>query len=245
MKRIESILLTTLLVGYLIFSIVVSRGGAKRADGEICQYIRVVTDSGDRYNLVDVAHVEDMLQKRGYKLVGLPMGEINTLEIEQWIGSMEVIREAICYKTSGGGITICLKVREPILRVVSSRGDSYYVDREGEILRTSLPAISLPLVTGEVTERIAQQELLQVVQIIDKSKFWSAQIQQINVTKEGNIELVPRVGSHLLLLGKAESIEEKLDRLYRFYHKGLNVVGWNKYKSVSVEYSNQIVCKRR
>ena len=36
-----------------------------------------------------------------------------------------------------------------------------------------------------------------------------------------------------------------LKRLRQFYAKALNVIGWNKYKRINVEFSNQIVCKRK
>ena len=78
-----------------------------------------------------------------------------------------------------------------------------------------------------------------------RSEFWKAQVEQINVTKDRQIELVPRVGDHLLILGTADNVEEKLERLMNFYEKGLDNVGWNKYRSISVAYDGQVVCKKR
>ena len=72
-----------------------------------------------------------------------------------------------------------------------------------------------------------------------------AQVEQIDVTKEGFVQLVPRVGDHLLILGTVDKVEEKLDRLMNFYHNGLENIGWNKYRSISVAYENQVVCKKR
>jgi cell division protein FtsQ len=84
-----------------------------------------------------------------------------------------------------------------------------------------------------------------VVKVIEQSEFWKAQIEQINVTKDGQVELVPRVGNHLLLLGTPDDVENKLDRLMNFYRNGLDNVGWNKYRTISVAYENQVVCKKR
>ena len=77
------------------------------------------------------------------------------------------------------------------------------------------------------------------------NKFWDAQIEQIHVLPDRNIELVPRVGDHLVYLGKLENFENKLARLKEFYQKGLNQVGWNKYSRISLEFSNQIICTKR
>ena len=105
--------------------------------------------------------------------------------------------------------------------------------------------MQLPVATGYIDRQFAAGELLEVVRVIDRSEFWKAQVEQINVTKDGQIELVPRVGDHLLIIGTADNVESKLDRLMNFYEKGLDNVGWNKYRSISVAYENQVVCKKR
>jgi len=56
---------------------------------------------------------------------------------------------------------------------------------------------------------------------------------------------VPRVGEHIAYLGQPTGVANKLERLRKFYRYGLNQAGWNKYSRVSVEFDNQIICKRR
>ena len=80
---------------------------------------------------------------------------------------------------------------------------------------------------------------------LHNNKFWDAQIEQIHVLPDRNIELVPRVGDHLVYLGKLDDFEDKLARLKEFYKKGLNKVGWNKYSRINLEFSNQIICTKR
>ena len=81
--------------------------------------------------------------------------------------------------------------------------------------------------------------------LVENDKFWNAQIEQINVTPTREIELVPRVGDHVVFLGKIDNFEEKLGRLKIFYEKALNKVGWNKYERINLEFSNQIICTKR
>jgi cell division protein FtsQ len=80
---------------------------------------------------------------------------------------------------------------------------------------------------------------------LQKNSFWNAQIEQIHVLPGRNIELVPRVGDHIIYLGKLDDFERKLKRVKTFYEKGLNKVGWNKYSRISVEFGNQIICTKR
>ena len=80
---------------------------------------------------------------------------------------------------------------------------------------------------------------------LKKNEFWNSQIEQINILSDKTIELVPRVGQHVVYLGTFANYQEKLERLKKFYTKALNQVGWNKYSRINVEFSNQIICTRR
>jgi cell division protein FtsQ len=57
--------------------------------------------------------------------------------------------------------------------------------------------------------------------------------------------MVPRVGDHIVYLGAPTDISQKLDRLRKFYKYGLSQAGWNRYERISVEFGNQIICKKR
>ena len=80
---------------------------------------------------------------------------------------------------------------------------------------------------------------------INNDEFWKSEITQLNILSDGSVELVPRVGDHIAYLGQPIRITKKLERLRKFYQYGLTQAGWNKYSRVSVEYDNQIICKRR
>jgi len=78
-----------------------------------------------------------------------------------------------------------------------------------------------------------------------QNKFWQNQIVQINVLADGTMELVPRVGDHIIFIGAPVGVAKKLERMRKFYLYGLNKAGWNKYSYVNVEFDNQIICKKR
>ena len=78
-----------------------------------------------------------------------------------------------------------------------------------------------------------------------QNAFWHSQIEQLNVLPDGTIEMVPRIGDHIVYLGSASNIQQKLDRLEKFYRYGLSVAGWNKYSYINLEFDNQIICKKR
>ena len=91
------------------------------------------------------------------------------------------------------------------------------------------------------------------------NELWKNQIEQINVLPDLGIELVPRVGDHVVYLGQlpqAKSPEDrkqlidsfvnhKMERLEKFYKYGLSKAGWNKYGYINLEFDNQIICKKK
>ncbi|MEG0454469.1 MAG: cell division protein FtsQ, partial [Bacteroides sp.] len=100
------------------------------------------------------------------------------------------------------------------------------------------------IATGNVEKSFAMRDLYKFGVFLQNNKFWDAQIEQIHVLPGRDVELVPRVGNHIIYLGKLENTEQKLERLKVFYEKALNQVGWNKYSRISLEFGNQIICTK-
>ena len=117
----------------------------------------------------------------------------------------------------------------------------------------------LIIATGDISKSFATHYLSPMSKAIMANPLWSNQIEQINVLSDKTIELVPRVGNHIIGLGtipynKYKSkqnaivtafIEKKLSRLEKFYRYGLSQAGWNRYSYINLAFDNQIICKRR
>ena len=52
---------------------------------------------------------------------------------------------------------------------------------------------------------------------IRDDKFWNSQIEQMYVNKQYEFELIPRVGSQVIELGRADNLQEKFDNLKILY----------------------------
>ena len=243
MKRILSILSVLLFAGYLVYSAFALSDGHE--DTRVCHGVDLnIEDSLDFY-LIDEDMILSLLQEHYVDPVGLALDKVDTEAIESVLLTHPLVGKAQCYKTGGDKLRINISSKVPLVRVLNNRGQDFYVDSHGEILTQNSLAVHLPVATGYIDRKFASDELLKVVRAIDGSEFWKAQVEQIDVTREGEIRLMPRVGDHLLILGTADNVEEKLERLMNFYQNGLDNIGWNKYSSVSVAYGNQVVCKKR
>lgn len=242
-KKILSILAVFVLAGYLVYSAVGMTD--RHEDTRLCQGVDLHITDSLHFDLIDEEMVIGVLQEHSIDPVGLPLEDIDPEKIEATLMLHPLVGKVQCYKTGGDLLRINLSSKVPLVRVINNRGNDFYVDSKGEILSQHSLAVQLPVATGYIDRQFAANELLQVVRALDRSEFWKAQVEQINVTKDRQIELVPRVGDHLLILGTADNVESKLERLMNFYEKGLDNVGWNKYRSISVAYDGQVVCKKR
>lgn len=242
-KKILSILSVVLIAGYLAFSLMGMTD--RHEDTRICQGVDLHITDSLHFDMIDEEMILSLLKEKMLDPVGKPFDRVDVMAIESALAQHPLVGSAQCYKTGGDKVRINLSSKIPMVRVLNSYGQDFYVDSRGEILTQHSLAVQLPVATGYIDRRFASEDLLKVVRAIDDSEFWKAQVEQIDVTKEGQIQLVPRVGDHLLVLGTADDVESKLDRLMNFYEKGLDNVGWNKYRTISVAYDNQVVCKKR
>ncbi len=89
--------------------------------------------------------------------------------------------------------------------------------------------------------------LITFVNVVENDKFWSSEIVQIVATESSagdlRLELIPRSGDHTIIFGRIDEVQSKLDNARTFYKRVLASRGWQEFKSINVEYENQIVCK--
>ncbi|NJK95086.1 MAG: hypothetical protein HC905_09405 [Bacteroidales bacterium] len=130
----------------------------------------------------------------------------------------------------------------------------YYIDDKGFLMKLSGKYTShVPVANGfigsplnfkksldvmtllKTGKRSILAELYQLAKYIEENEFWKAQIQQIYVNSKYDFELIPRVGSHIILFGDISNCEEKFGNLESLYINGLNTVGWNKYETIKFE----------
>lgn len=101
---------------------------------------------------------------------------------------------------------------------------------------------------GEIERQCAEfDRLLLFLKHIGRSKEWSSEIVQIVASGGGTtplqLAIVPRSGRFTVDLGTTENLDGKLRTLRRFYTQGLDNVGWDKYRSISLRYKGQVVCR--
>jgi len=195
---------------------------------------------------------------------GLVLNNFNVTELEDKLAKNHSIKDAQVYKTVDGKLVVNVKQRRPIVRIFS-KNESYYIDEKGALMPLSNKYTArLLVVNGDLNEPYAKRylfnyrnlndslvektlldDIYQISNYIDKSEFWKAQIQQIDVNKVSGFVLVPKVGNHKIVFGGIENLEGKFEKLMIFYKRGLSKTGWNEYSEINLKYKNQVVCTKR
>ncbi|MDR1004859.1 MAG: cell division protein FtsQ [Prevotellaceae bacterium] len=243
LRKIGQILALTVVAGYLV--VAVTAFNRKPADA-VCHDIVLVVKDSVNAGFITAGEVKGLLAAKGISPVGRPMDDILCQTLERELSKHPLIANVNCYKTVGNDICVEVSQRIPVLRVLPATGESYYIDTKGKVMPPDAKCVAyLPVATGQIEKTFATTDLYHFALFLQRNKFWNAQIEQINVLPDQTVELVPRVGNHILYLGKPDNYAEKLERAKRFYELALNKVGWNKYARISVEFDNQIVCTKR
>ena len=91
-------------------------------------------------------------------------------------------------------------------------------------------------------------KLLTFVEFLEEDDFWRSEVVQIvaHTAPSGalEVELIPRSGRFRILFGRIERVDEKFDLLADFYRRGLGLLGWDEFATVSVQYRGRVVCRK-
>ncbi|MBQ2858534.1 MAG: cell division protein FtsQ [Bacteroidaceae bacterium] len=242
LKKLFIFLFLILITAYLMVAVTVLNG---KPTETVCSGMELVIRDSIDYGFITKREVLRLLNMKKLSPIGQKMGDINTRQLEDELRQHPLIGNAECYRTSGNRIGIQITQRIPILRVMLSNGEQYYIDDQAHTMPVPGSAANVAIVTGSVDKAFATKELYEFGMFLQRNPLWKAQIQQINVTPSKELELVPQVGDHILFLGKPGNYENKFERLKTFYKKALNEIGWNKYSRISLEFDNQIICTKK
>ena len=234
-----------------------------------CRSIDININDKVQHDFIDESDLLERINGNN-KILGQPLGSINISLLEKKILSNPYVATAEVYSTIDGKLQVNVVQRDPIVRIITMRDEQFYIDRNGKFMplcdHYSIPVIAasgyifdtyaemqipawqgntLPTDTTLPQQENIMSQIYSLSQYIDRDTFLNAQIEQIYVNAQQEIELIPRVGNHRIILGSTVEMEEKFHKLYIFYTRGLNKTGWNNYSIINLKYKNQVVCTKK
>jgi cell division protein FtsQ len=265
MKKIVNICIWIVLGTGLIFTLAfVNKTEAVMP----CKSLDITIADDPENFFVQPEDIKMLIREKGDSIVNQPVSTINVSRLENILNNNASISKAQIYITINGEVKVEVKQRRPLVRIIDKYNDSYYIDEEGRFMPLSDKFTSKVLVANGnfrdpynihyiytikqieadscLREATIVDDIFELAKYINADEVWRAQIVQIYVNSEKEIELVPRIGDQRIILGDISDMDQKFKKLLIFYKQGLNPTGWwNAYSVINLKFRNQVVCTKK
>jgi len=222
----------------------------RKSAGHACREVVIgIKGSGEKFYIEKGDILKTLEATAGGTLMHRSLAAIDLSKLEQKLEGDQWIRDAELYFDREGVLHVFVEEREPVARVFTTAGQSFYIDSSGHRMPL-LEKVSarVPVFTGFTAARKLRAKdsaLLASVKtlasIIYHHPFWQAQTGQVDILPDGKFEIIPVIGDHIVKLGAAEHLEDKLERVLLFYKQVMQKTGFHKYAAVDVQFARQVI----
>lgn len=235
----------------------------KQYDGVLCKGLDIIIHDSLEQGLVTAEDVKNLVRLDHPDIAGTSLTALNAGSMEENLNLFPAISNAQVFTTIEGRLVIEITQRTPVARIEDRDHQHYYLDARGYVI----PVVSnftphILHINGEIPANYRKEkniftgnehksvhrimeDLLKMACYIQADPFWRSQIVQVYVNRDGEFELVPRVGSQIILFGDADQMENKFFKLRTLYREGFSHTGWNQYELINLKYNNQVICTKR
>ncbi len=164
----------------------------------LCREVKVYIPGNEYF--VDREEINSILHIGNNTLVGKKLDGINIHQLEKTLQANPFIEFAKVYVDMDGVVNVEIRQRQPILRIMNRFAQDFYVDQYGLKLPLSANFTAPVLVaTGNIDEIFVNRvdtlhttmakELFKTADFIRRDSLWNAQVEQIVVNSNHEIEL--------------------------------------------------------
>lgn len=247
-------------LGWISFSLILVlsvTSAVQRKKGSSCEdiSIKIKTAENKDSTFITQRDIMDLLSSSfEEEILGNRLDRIDIGRMERVLERNPFIKEADVFIDNKNIIHIEIIQRKPMMRIMDGDGRNYYLDAEGNFMPLSIHYTArVPVATGFIPAHIPDflerkqyglKDVFELMTLLSNDSFYKAMIEQVHVSQNGDIILIPKIGGQQILFGSYKKAEEKLERLKIFYDQALPHEGWDKYRLIDIRFNNQIVCRR-
>jgi cell division protein FtsQ len=228
--------------------------GERKQGGSVCSNIIIEIDNLQENHFLDEADVMKLLDNSGLPIKGTGIDRIKLKEIETKLKLDRHIKDAQLFGDLKGNLTVNVKLRRPIARIVQSDANDAYIAEDGVIMPVSEKYTSrVTLISGGLMKKLLESQdlnkteegtqILEMIRFVNEEKFWKAQVAQMDIAGDSRITIYPQITGQKVEFGKAINIEDKFKKLMIFYKKVLPQRGWTRYERINLEYEGQVIAE--
>jgi cell division protein FtsQ len=256
-KRLIKQVLTILLwlsIGSGITMLLIS--AVNKEQKNLCKDVVVEFDDELPFRMLDEDEIIYTLwpSARNTHPKGKPINSIDLFALEKQLEKNPWIRDADIYIDQLKKIHLRVEQRNPVARLFTPEGNSYYIDDEYALLPIKLAAaVSLPVFTNytqrssvrSAADTLLMKRIVSLSKFIKSDSLWMAQVEQVNINSDLTFELMTQMGDQVVQLGLRNDWSNLFSKLKTLY-KRINEEGnWSKYSQIDLQYKNQAVCIKR
>lgn len=250
---VKQILLAIGWIGIAVCCLLLLIAAVKKKDAQVCRGIDINIHGVHNHFFIDKSDVMKIIASNsGKDPIGQPISSFDLVGIESALEKDVWIKNAEIFFDNNLVLQASIDEREPIARVFTTGTSSFYIDSARAMLPLSEKfSARVPVFTGFPSEaRVlsnADSNLLTDIKTIslklETDSFMNALVQQVAITPSRTFELVPYIGNQVIILGDANDIDQKFNKLSLFYRKIIAKFGWKRYSVINLQYKGQVVAK--
>ena len=262
-SRYSKIIRILLLVAVVVVVVVANVSHRNSAIKDVV----VTVDYLGNDTLVTAEQLRGLVMGKYRDITNQPVSDVNLEGIRAVVQANPYVDEAIVSVAVSAELVIDITQRSPLVRVFSTH-KQFYLDNKGRYMPISTVKNQCVIVANGKIDRdfpgspqkLDIEALLasdpkaanyDIVKVYQLAKFINADpkskalFDQIYINQDDDLEIVPKLGNHVVIVGNTENLDEKFENLYALYDKGFSKVGWDKYSIVNLKYSDQIICTKK
>ena len=226
----------------------------RKEQNHLCKDVRITIKGIGETFYIDKGDVVTILKNGSdKKLIGQPLNKMNLAQMEKLLERSSWVADAEIYFDSQDVLHITATERQPIARIFTTTGTSFYIDSAAKRLPLlQKMSVRVPVVTNypyakkmKRLDSALLKEVKTLTAFVLNDPFWNAQVAQIDIISGKTFEIVPTIGNHIIRIGTGENLQGKFDRLYVFYKKVLSKTGFDHYSIIDVQFKDQVVATQK
>lgn len=167
--------------------------------------------------------------------------DLNTLETV--LEDHEMIEKAEVFSSIDGSLNAHIKQKTPVVRYLSDNA-KYYLDNKGDRIPLSENfSARVPVVVGQINDA-EKSNYVYLFNEIAKDDFLKKSITGLTISPSGSIEMTNRDYDFKIIFGNPIHVDKKLKNYKAFYKHAIKDTLIKSYKSVSLLFTEQVVCRK-
>ncbi|WP_452222177.1 cell division protein FtsQ/DivIB [Lacinutrix salivirga] len=229
-------MMVLLVIVVFLYAFSSQRNGNRKVEAPKVEFI------GDNNLFITHETVSKLLIQNKEGVKNMPKETLDLNGLESALNSNNLIASAEVYLNVNGALIAEVKQKKPIARVLSK--PSYYVDTNGKYMPLSTNyAERVPLVTGAV-KKTDLETVYTMAKKITEDEFLKQHVIEIHQNADKTIDLKLRKCNFNVHVGRLNQLDKKINNLKVFYKKAMKDKTLDIYKTVNLQFDNQVVCTK-